>query len=131
MSKACARSKDQFIALYYISIREPQIYFISYAVNLNCSQGTRTTARLHGYILAPNGEKNSNNKNYQFWQQENHPEELYSSAFIRQKLDYLHNNPVAARLVNTLKNYIYSSACDYCGVMGLLPVTIIDAVKYN
>ncbi|HRG90785.1 MAG TPA: transposase [Chitinophagales bacterium] len=77
------------------------------------------------------GERNTNNTNFQFWQQDNHPELLYSPAFTKQKIEYLHNNPVVARLVNAPENYIYSSACDYCGTPGLLPVTILDVVKYN
>ena len=44
------------------------------------------------WIFKSAAEKNKNNKNYQFWQQENHPEELFSYKFIKQKLDYIHNN---------------------------------------
>ncbi|KAA3640780.1 MAG: transposase, partial [Bacteroidetes bacterium] len=35
---------------------------------------------------------NSNNRFYQFWQQNNHPIELVSPKWIRQKLDYIHLN---------------------------------------
>lgn len=83
------------------------------------------------WIFKSAGERNSNNKNFQFWQQENHQEELFSPTFTKQKIDYLHNNPVVARLVNSPENYVYSSASDYCGIRGLLPVTILDVVKYN
>jgi len=40
------------------------------------------------------GKENPNNKNFQFWQQDNHPEELITNEFIDQKLNYMHNNPV-------------------------------------
>lgn len=40
------------------------------------------------------GDKNSNVKNYQFWQQHNQPIELWSDEVIEQKVDYIHNNPV-------------------------------------
>ncbi len=83
------------------------------------------------WIFKAAAAKNSNNTNFQFWQQDNHPEELLKAAFTRQKIDYLHNNPVAARLVDMPENYVYSSACDYCGRKGLLPVTIIDAILYH
>ena len=82
------------------------------------------------WIFKSAAEKNKNNKNYQFWQQENHPEELFSFKFIKQKLDYIHNNPVTARLVDLRQYYVYSSAKNYLGEEGLLPVTILDANPY-
>jgi hypothetical protein len=82
------------------------------------------------WIFKSAAEKNKNNKNYQFWQQENHPEELFSFKFIKQKLDYIHNNPVTARLVDLPQYYVYSSAKNYLGEEGLLPVTILDANPY-
>ncbi|WP_443938748.1 REP-associated tyrosine transposase [Pedobacter sp. MW01-1-1] len=45
------------------------------------------------------GEKNSNVRNGQFWQQHNKPIELWSNAVIDQKMDYIHNNPVEAGFV--------------------------------
>lgn len=38
------------------------------------------------------GERNSNNMIYQFWQQDNHPIELFNNKMMDQKLDYIHNN---------------------------------------
>ena len=40
------------------------------------------------------GKNNSNNKTFQFWRQDNHPIELYKNETIKQKLEYIHNNPV-------------------------------------
>lgn len=70
------------------------------------------------------GADNCRNTNYQFWRQENHPEELYSPWFSVQKLDYIHNNPVVAGLVDRPQDYLYSSARDYCSMqqVGLLEV---------
>ena len=61
------------------------------------------------------GEANSRNKNYQFWRQDNHPKECYSSAFTVQKINYIHNNPVEAGIVDKPEEYCYSSARDYFG----------------
>jgi putative transposase len=36
------------------------------------------------------GQKNSNVKNGQFWQQNNKPIELWSAEVIDQKVDYIH-----------------------------------------
>lgn len=77
------------------------------------------------WLFESAGRENSNNKAFQFWQQENHPIHLTSPAFTKQKLDYLHNNPVAARLVDAQDRYIYSSAKNYCGEKGLLPISLL------
>ncbi|WP_428330484.1 REP-associated tyrosine transposase [Mucilaginibacter sp.] len=50
------------------------------------------------------------NKEYQFWQKTNHPIELISASVFDQKVDYIHNNPVKAMLVNEATAYVYSSA---------------------
>ncbi|MBK7302694.1 MAG: hypothetical protein IPI90_05460 [Saprospiraceae bacterium] len=59
-------------------------------------------------ILAKAGRNNSNNKKYQFWQQDNHPIEIFSPKVISQKLTYLHNNPVEAGIVSLAEQYLYS-----------------------
>lgn len=64
-------------------------------------------------IFRSQGAKNSRNKTYQFWRQENHPVELYSEEFTKQKLNYLHMNPVVAGIVDREEAYLYSSCKDY------------------
>jgi REP element-mobilizing transposase RayT len=59
------------------------------------------------------GQRNSNNKDFQFWQQDNHPIELSSHTIKQQRLDYLHENPVRAGIVYEPQEYIYSSGVDY------------------
>ena len=49
--------------------------------------------------FAKAGAKNSNNEHYQFWQQHNHPVELWSVPVIEQKINYIHYNPVEAGFV--------------------------------
>jgi REP element-mobilizing transposase RayT len=64
----------------------------------------------------------SRNKNYQFWQYGNHPEEIYSNKFMWSKLDYIHLNPVRAGIVAKASHYIYSSASNYVSDSGLLKI---------
>lgn len=64
-------------------------------------------------IFQQAGEANSRNKCFQFWQQDNGPKECFSPAFTAQKIDYIHNNPVAAGLVAKPEDYLYSSAGSY------------------
>jgi len=73
-------------------------------------------------IFSKAGAANSRNSQYQFWRQDNHPIELYSSHFTNQKLEYIHNNPVEAGIVEKAEEYLYSSTRDYyngknCGLL--------------
>ena len=65
-------------------------------------------------------KQNSNNSNFQFWQQHNNPIELWSNEVIDQKIDYIHNNPVEAGFVEYDYEYLHSSARDYRDVKGLV-----------
>lgn len=71
------------------------------------------------------GRENPNNEYFQFWQQGNHPIELWSSKVIDQKLDCLHNNPVVAGWVDEPEHYLHSSARDYAGIKGLLDIQLM------
>ena len=76
-------------------------------------------------IFREEGTKNSRNETYQFWRQDNQPMELYSPKFVFQKINYIHNNPVEAGLVEKPEQYLYSSARDYfetqkCGLLDLV-----------
>ncbi|HVX26968.1 MAG TPA: transposase [Parafilimonas sp.] len=59
------------------------------------------------------GARNSNNKTYQFWQQDYHAVELSNEKMWRQRTDYIHNNPVRAGFVEHAEDYLYSSARFY------------------
>lgn len=72
------------------------------------------------------GKRNINNTTYQFWQQHNQPIELNSNFLMEQKLDYIHNNPVAADFVREPQDYPYSSALDYAGGKSIVNITLIS-----
>jgi len=71
------------------------------------------------------GTSASNVNQYQFWQHDNHPVELWSNKVIDEKIDYVHKNPVEAGLVFRPEDYIYSSAVDYAGEKGLLENVVV------
>jgi REP element-mobilizing transposase RayT len=77
------------------------------------------------WMMERAGQKNGNNKDFQFWQQHNHPIELTDNQMIDQRLDYIHNNPVIEGIVEKPEDYIYSSARDYCGLKGLIEVEFL------
>ena len=71
------------------------------------------------------GEYNSNNKNFQFWQQDSHPLELFTNDVIDQKLNYIHNNQVEYGYVGNPEDYLYSSARNYAGLDNMLEIELI------
>lgn len=74
------------------------------------------------------GRQNSQNVNFQLWQQDNHPIELFDQKISHQKLNYIHNNPVTAGIVENPEEYLYSSAKDYYGQKGLLEITMVAPI---
>lgn len=66
-------------------------------------------------------------KNYKVWQDGNHPELLVTWEFQKQKLEYIHRNPVVAELVDEPWYYWYSSARDYyMDQKGLLEIELLN-----
>jgi putative transposase len=64
--------------------------------------------------------------NIAFWQPDNHAKEIHSSEFFKQKLEYIHSNPVRSKIVDREETYIYSSTRDYYGSKGLIELTYYD-----
>ena len=64
---------------------------------------------------------------YMFWKDGYHPVELSTNARLKQRLNYIHNNPVKAGIVERAEDYIYSSAKDYyLNELGLLEIEFIS-----
>ena len=71
------------------------------------------------------GLKSSNVSKYQFWRHDNKPIELWSNKVIDEKINYIHNNPVEEGIVYKPEEYIYSSARDYSGEIGLIEGVLV------
>jgi putative transposase len=78
------------------------------------------------WMMERAGKMNSNNNGFQFWDQDNHPIELFDNEIMQQKLDYIHNNPVEAGFVEKAEDWLWSSARDYAGGKGLLEIKFIE-----
>jgi hypothetical protein len=78
------------------------------------------------WMMKRAGKKNSNNFNFQLWQQDNHPIQLKNLGMAHQKLEYTHYNPVEAGIVTKPEDYLYSSARSYLGMKGMIEVTLLD-----
>ena len=50
---------------------------------------------------------------YQVWQEGSHPEAIFTEKFAKQKIDYIHLNPVRAGLIKTAEEWPHSSARAY------------------
>jgi putative transposase len=59
---------------------------------------------------------------YQVWEEGNHPQIIESEPVMRQKLDYIHWNPVKRGYVDLPEHWRYSSARNYAGQPGLIEV---------
>jgi REP element-mobilizing transposase RayT len=70
--------------------------------------------------------RNSRDGFYQFWQHHNHAEEINSESFFRQKLAYIHLNPVRAGWVENPEDWLYSSMRNYAGLPALIAIDVSD-----
>ena len=61
-------------------------------------------------------------RSYQFWQEGSHPELIGDETIMRQKLEYIHRNPVKRGYVDQAEHWRYSSARNYSGEEGLIDV---------
>ena len=64
---------------------------------------------------------------YKFWKDDNHAILLdpFQTKMIDQKVDYIHNNPVTAMLVEEPQHYLFSSAIDYYGEKGMVEIELL------
>ncbi len=61
-------------------------------------------------------------REYQFWQEGSHPQVIDGTTMLRQKLDYIHLNPVKRGYVDKPEHWRWSSARNYAGDKGSVEV---------
>lgn len=66
------------------------------------------------------------NQKYKVWQDGYHAELIYSNSFIKQKVDYIHNNPVKDKIVAYSEDYYFSSARNYAALDNDLEIVLLD-----
>ncbi|MFO8009612.1 MAG: transposase [Dehalococcoidia bacterium] len=72
-------------------------------------------------------KRHKSDQQYQLWQEGSHPEAIQNQHMLKQKLDYIHYNPVRRGYVNDPAHWPYSSYRDYHRQTGLLPISMITA----
>ena len=65
-------------------------------------------------------------QHYKIWQDGYHAEIVESNWFIKQKLNYIHNNPVKDKIVLLAEDYFFSSARNYARLDNDLEVVLLE-----
>ena len=63
---------------------------------------------------------------FKVWQNSYHAEIVETNWFIKQKVNYIHNNPVKDKIVTLPEDYYFSSARNYAGLDNELEVILLD-----
>ena len=66
--------------------------------------------------------QHKSDRDYQLWQEGSHPKKIQGEKMMRQKIEYIHNNPVKRGYVDDPAHWRYSSARNYEGLASLLDV---------
>jgi putative transposase len=61
-------------------------------------------------------------QHYQLWQEGVHPQVILAEEVLKQKIEYIHYNPVRRGYVDCLEQWRYSSARQYSGEEGLVTI---------
>jgi REP element-mobilizing transposase RayT len=67
-------------------------------------------------------KKHKTNQKYQVWQEGYHPKAILSENVLKQKIEYVHYNPVRRGFVDKPEHWRYSSARNYLGVEGIVSI---------
>lgn len=124
------------LRLYGYVILENHLHFVAQAPRLDkCVSSFKsfTAARLIELLKIRKAERllgrmrfakctHKRDREYQFWQEGSHAEMVISEAVMREKLDYIHQNPVKRGYVDEPEHWRYSSARNYSGRKGLMEV---------
>ncbi len=74
------------------------------------------------YMFGFYANRTNANDYFKVWTGNNHPIEIYTPPIIDTKLNYIHQNPVRAGLVDDPAHYKYSSASNYAGLGGVMEI---------
>jgi REP element-mobilizing transposase RayT len=132
----CYQREHEDVRLYGYVILENHLHFITQAKDLNkCVSSFKayTARQIIDHLQAQHVERllthlrffkrtHKTDREYQFWQEGVHAELVFSEAMMREKLDYIHANPVKHGYVNLAEHWRYSSAAHYAGLAGLIDV---------
>ena len=122
--------------LYGYVVMENHLHFVAQAPRLDkCVSSFKsfTAKNLLHYLEGQNAshllerlrfacKAHKHDRQYQFWQEGSHAELVFSEDMMREKLNYIHNNPLKRGYVDKPEQWRYSSARNYMGESGLIGV---------
>ena len=73
-------------------------------------------------LLALFKRRHKTQSEHQLWEEGSHPQRIEANVVMRQKLDYIHYNPVKRGYVDLPEHWRWSSARNYAGQPGLIDV---------
>jgi len=125
------------LALLGYVVLENHIHFIASAESLAKEVGdfkSVTARRIIDYLserrvktlldgLEHHKVPHKSDRPFQLWQEGSHPKLIETESMLRQKLEYIHNNPVKRGYVSDPTHWRYSSARNYAGIDALVDVT--------
>ena len=65
-------------------------------------------------------------RDYQYWQEGFHPKQIQNEQMLKQKIDYIHQNPVRRGYVDQEEHWRYSSARNFAGIEGMIDICLFD-----
>lgn len=131
----------QGLRLYGYVVLENHLHFVAQAPELGkrvSAFKSYTARRIIDYLESNGAERplqrlrfakraHKVDRVYQLWQEGSHAELVCSEAVMREKLDYIHFNPVKRGYVDRAEHWRYSSARNYAGAEGLIEVDRWDS----
>ena len=130
------QDQNRMTLLGYV-VLENHIHFIAAAENLPKEVGdfkSHTARQIIDYLLERRVKtlidglefhkvRHKSDRRFQLWQEGSHPKVIETEAMTRQKLEYIHNNPVKRGYVSDPTHWRYSSARNYARIEALASVT--------
>jgi len=71
-------------------------------------------------------QKHKTDSDYQVWQEGFHPRQIISEDMVRQKIEYIHHNPVKIGVVEKAEDWLYSSARNYLGFDAVMEIDALE-----
>ncbi|MGR3309786.1 MAG: REP-associated tyrosine transposase [Candidatus Brocadiales bacterium] len=128
--------QDKRLSLYGYVILENHLHLIASAEDLSKEIGdfkSFTARKIIDYLKDKHATTIINqleyyklphkqDRNYQLWQEGSHPQLIQGEEMMRQKIEYIHYNPLRRGYVDDPTHWRYSSARNYAGQDGILKV---------
>lgn len=132
----CYQREHQGLKLYGYVVLENHLHYVAQAKQLDvCVKNFKsfTARKIIDYLQANQVERlltrlhdakcaHKTDRYYQFWQEGSHAELIFSEDIMRQKLNYIHANPVKRGYIDEAEHWRYSSARNYDGKPGLIDI---------